>query len=205
MDEEKLLQALEEAYNKGVTFEQMQGKLSAEALIVAEDFFSKKKASTEDSQIASPSVSVSEPSVRSTGSLSTQLESESQAVNKGLISAIESAKAKGITLDQMQGKLSPDAFNIAQQYYSTVESERPHTRTMKDHWLIIDDNPSEIGRLWNRAVAGGILANEISMAEQTGSGMDYEKIAYLNSIVQRDAVRDSDYLYDESGSAVDNT
>ena len=204
MDEEKLLQALEEAYNKGVTFEQMQGKLSAEALIVAEDFFSKKKASTEDSQIASPSVSVSEPSVRSTGSLSTQLESESQAVNKGLISAIESAKAKGITLDQMQGKLSPDAFNIAQQYYSTVESERPHTRTMKDHWLIIDDNPSEIGRLWNRAVAGGILANEISMAEQTGSGMDYEKIAYLNSIVQRDAVRDSDYLYDESGSAVDD-
>lgn len=204
MDEEKLLQALEEAYNKGVTFEQMQGKLSDEALIVAEDFFSKKKASTEDSQIASPSVSVSEPSVRSTGSLSTQLESESQAVNKGLISAIESAKAKGITLDQMQGKLSPDAFNIAQQYYSTVESERPHTRTMKDHWLIIDDNPSEIGRLWNRAVAGGILANEISMAEQTGSGMDYEKIAYLNSIVQRDAVRDSDYLYDESGSAVDD-
>ena len=204
MDEEKLLQALEEAYNKGVTFEQMQGKLSDEALIVAEDFFSKTKASTEDSQIASPSVSVSEPSVRSTGSLSTQLESESQAVNKGLISAIESAKAKGITLDQMQGKLSPDAFNIAKQYYSTVESERPHTRTMKDHWLIIDDNPSEIGRLWNRAVAGGILANEISMAEQSGSGMDYEKIAYLNSIVERDAVRDSDYLYDESGSAVDD-
>jgi len=204
MNHEKLLQALEDAYNKGVTFEQMQGKLSDEVLVVAEDFFSKKKASTEDSQIASPSVLVSEPSVRSTGSLSTQLESDSQAINKGLLDALEGAKNKGIGLDQLQAKLSPEVFNIAQQYYGTLDSERPHTRTMREHPLIIDDNPSEIGRLWNRAVAGGILANEIAMGEQSQAGMDYEKIAYLNSIIQRDAVRDSDYLYDESGSAVDD-
>jgi hypothetical protein len=56
MEDEKLLQALEDAYNRGVTFEQMQGKLSDEALLVAQDFYSKKKDGTEDSQIASPSV-----------------------------------------------------------------------------------------------------------------------------------------------------
>ena len=68
---------------------------------------------------------------------------------------------------------------------------------MKDHWLIIDENPSELGRLWNRAVSGGILANEIAEAEITGV-MDYEKIAYLNNIVQRDAPKEEDYLYDTS-------
>ena len=59
MEDEKLLQALESAYNRGVTFEQIQGNLSDEALIVAQDFYSKKKDGTEDSQIASPSVSIS--------------------------------------------------------------------------------------------------------------------------------------------------
>ena len=203
MEDEKLLQALEDAYNRGVTFEQIQGKLSDEALIVAENFYSKKKDGTEDSQIASPSVSVSEPSVKSTVSLSTQLDSDAQAITNGVFNSIKSAQERGVTLDQMQGVLSPDAYNLAEQYYKTIESQKPTVRTMKDHWLIIDDNPSELGRLWNRAVAGGILANEIQGGEISGT-MDYEKIAYLNNIIQRDAVRDEDYLYDQSGSAIDD-
>jgi len=197
MEDEKLLQALEDAYNRGVTFEQIQEKLSDDALRVAENFYSKKKDGTEDSQIASPSVSASEPSVKSTVSLSTQLDSDAQAVQSGILKSIKDAQERGITLDQMQGKLSDNAYNLASQYYKTVEAQRPANRKMKDHWLIIDDNPSELGRLWNRAVSGGILANEIAEAEITGV-MDYEKIAYLNNIVQRDAPKEEDYLYDTS-------
>ena len=80
MEDEKLLQALESAYNRGVTFEQIQGT-SDEALIIAQDFYSKKDG-TEDSRIASPSVSISEPSRESGASLSTQLGSDSQAISK---------------------------------------------------------------------------------------------------------------------------
>lgn len=43
MEDEQLLEALESAYNRGVTLEQMQGKLSDDAMVVAQDFFSKKK------------------------------------------------------------------------------------------------------------------------------------------------------------------
>jgi len=43
MEDEQLLEALESAYNRGVTLEQMQGKLSDDAMIVAQDFFTKKK------------------------------------------------------------------------------------------------------------------------------------------------------------------
>ena len=99
--------------------------------------------------------------------------------------------------------MSQETYDLAKQYYATLESNKPHVRAMKDHWLIIDDNPSEIGRLWNRAVAGGILANEVQEGELSGS-MDYEKIAYLNHIIERDAPKDSDYLFDQSGSAVDD-
>lgn len=197
MEDEQLLEALESAYNRGVTLEQMQGKLSDDAMIVAQDFFSKKKDGTEGSQIASPSVLASEPSVRGTVSLSTQLDSDSKAVSSGLLDAVKAAQERGVTLEQMQGKLSDDAYNLASQYYKTIESQRPVNRKMKDHWLIIDENPSELGRLWNRAVSGGILANEIAEAEITGV-MDYEKIAYLNNIVQRDAPKEEDYLYDTS-------
>jgi len=195
MEDEQLLEALESAYNRGVTLEQMQGKLSDDAMIVAQDFFSKKKDGTEDSQIASPSVSASEPSVNGTVSLSTQLDSDSRAINSGLLRSIKDAQERGVTLEQMQGKLSEDAYNLADQYYRTLAAQRPVNRKMKDHWLIIDENPSEIGRLWNRAVAGGILATEIQQAEASGT-MDYEKIAYLNNIVQRDAPKEEDYLYD---------
>jgi uncharacterized protein with von Willebrand factor type A (vWA) domain len=50
MEDEQLLEALESAYNRGVTLEQMQGKLSDDAMVVAQDFFSKKKDGTEGSQ-----------------------------------------------------------------------------------------------------------------------------------------------------------
>ena len=203
MEDEKLLQALESAYNRGVTFEQIQGNLSDEALIIAQDFYSKKKDGTEDSQIASPSVSISEPSRESGASLSTQLGSDSQAIAQGVFNSIKSAQERGITLGQLEGNVSQETYDLAKQYYATLEANKPHVRAMKDHWLIIDDNPSEIGRLWNRAVAGGILANEVQEGELSGS-MDYEKIAYLNHIIERDAPKDSDYLFDQSGSAVDD-
>ena len=196
-------ESLERAYNKGVTLDILEESLPEEAMVIAREYYSKKKDGTEDSQIVSPSVSASEPSVRGTASLSTQLDSNAQAVISPFFQSIQRAHSNGVPIDSLKQALPEEAFNFAEQYYTTLESQKPVVRTMKDHWLIIDDNPSELGRLWNRAVAGGILANEIQGGEISGT-MDYEKIAYLNNIIQRDAVRDEDYLYDESGSAIDD-
>jgi hypothetical protein len=190
-------ESLERAYNKGVPLKVLEESLPEDAIAIARDYYSKKKDGTEDSQIASPSVSASEPSVRGTVSLSTQLDFDSQAVNSPFFNSIQRAQEKGVPLEMLREGLPDEAFQFANQYYKTIESQRPVNRKMKDHWLIIDENPSELGRLWNRAVSGGILANEIAEAEITGV-MDYEKIAYLNNIVQRDAPKEEDYLYDTS-------
>ena len=41
--EQEFLAALEDAYNRGITFEQMEGNISDDAMAIAQDFFSKKK------------------------------------------------------------------------------------------------------------------------------------------------------------------
>ena len=44
--EQELLAALEDAYNRGITLEQMEGNISDDAMAIAQDFFSKKKDGT---------------------------------------------------------------------------------------------------------------------------------------------------------------
>ena len=59
--------------------------------------------------------------------------------------------------------------------------------------LIIDDNPSELGRLWNRAISRGRLAS--LLAEQRTTGYtNLEDVAYYSDIAQRDAPKESDIL-----------
>lgn len=202
--EQELLAALEDAYNRGITLEQMEGNISDDAMAIAQDFFSKKKDGTAGSQIATPGVLASESLGRPMGSPSTQLESESQAVANGIFSAIEGAKERGVTLDQMKDNVTPEVYTLAQEYYKSVDGTgSKFLPAMQDHNLIIDENPSELGRLWNRAAAGGMLADAITQGEITGD-FNWEAIAYYNYIIQRDAPKDSDYLSDQTGSTVDD-
>jgi hypothetical protein len=101
--ENPFYKSLERAYNKGVPMEVLEKSLSEEAIAIARDYYSKKKDGTEDSQIASPSVSASEPSVNGTVSLSTRLDSDSRAVNFWFIRRCKVSTGKsGVTLEQMQ-------------------------------------------------------------------------------------------------------
>ena len=200
--EPEFLKELESAYNRGATIDDVRGVLGddQELLTMAEDFYSKKKESTEGSRSAGPSVSPSEYVEDITESLSTQLDSESKAHITGFVGTIDESIRNGVPIESIRQSLADDnqLLGIANDYYRTVQAaQRPRFDVMKEHPLIIDDNPSELGRLWNRAVAGGILANEVQEGEVSGN-MNYEKIAYLNSIIQRDAPREEDYLYDTS-------
>ena len=85
-----------------------------------------------------------------------------------------------------------------------TDAQNAPLSNMEDMAIIWDENPPELGRMWNRAMAGAMLANEYADAAVTGT-MDYEKIAYLANIQRRDAPRDTDVLYQElgmSGNAV---
>lgn len=63
----------------------------------------------------------------------------------------------------------------------------------KRNLFIVDDDPSELGRLYNRGRARGRIAK--LMAEQRTTGYtNLEDLAYFNSILQRDAPRESDLL-----------
>lgn len=72
----------------------------------------------------------------------------------------------------------------------------PHQED-KSTLLIVDEDPSELSRLWNRSVASGMLANIFADAELVGMAPDWEDVAYYQSIIQRDAPKEEDVLASE--------
>jgi hypothetical protein len=200
--QQELIAALEDAYSRGVTLEQIQGSVNEDVMSFAQDYYSKKKDGTVGSQAADPMGSILESGGVGTEFPSTQLATESQAVAGGLIPTIDAARDRGVSLEQIRGAVNPEIYNLAEQYYKSLEGKGYSTlsnlSSLKDGNLIIDDNPSELGRLWNRGNASGRLADYIAMGEITGD-FNYEDLAYYNYIIQRDAVREDDALYSDSG------
>lgn len=74
-----------------------------------------------------------------------------------------------------------------------VPAQTSENREEKSTWLIADDNPNELQRLWNRAVARGRIGAIMADVE-TGGLVNVEDIAYYNGILQRDAPKDDDWL-----------
>ena len=200
--QQELIAALEDAYNRGVTLEQIQGSVNEDVMSFAQDYYSKKKDGTVGSQAADPMGSILGSGGVGTEFPSTQLATESQAVVGGLIPTIDAARDRGVSLEQIRGAVNPEIYNLAEQYYKSLEGKGYSTlsnlSSLKDGNLIIDDNPSELGRLWNRANASGRLADYIAYGELSGD-FNYEDLAYYNYIIQRDAVKEDDALYSDSG------
>jgi len=199
--QQELIAALEDAYSRGVTLEQIQGSVNEDVMSFAQDYYSKKKDGTVGSQAADPMGSILGSEDVSTGFASTPLATESQAVVGGLIPNIDAARDRGVSLEQIRGAVNPEIYNLAEQYYKSLEGKGYSTlsnlSSLKDGNAIIDDNPSELGRLWNRANATGRLGDYIAMGEISGD-FNYEDLAYYNYIIQRDAVKEDDWLYSNS-------
>lgn len=195
MEDQDLLTALEDAYQRGVTFEQIQTALSEnpdveeDALEIAQEFYSKKKDSTEGLQEESLSVSESELVPDSTGSVSSQAQYDANFLLKDGLSSLSRAYDRGVNISQIEEKFqgNPEFVQLAKDYYQTLDS-RVWEDDTEGLALIVDDNPGAIGRFYNQAAAPGRLASEIAKAETTGD-VNWENIAYLNSIMQRDGVK----------------
>jgi len=199
--QQELIAALEDAYNRGITLEQMQGSVNEDVMSFAQDYYSKKKDGTVGSQAADPMGSILGSEDVSTAFASTPLATESQAVAGGLIPTIDAARDRGVSLEQIKGAVNPEIYNLAEQYYKSLEGKGYSTlsnlSSLGDGNAIIDDNPSELGRLWNRSNASGRLGDYIAMGEITGD-FNYEDLAYYNYIIQRDAPKEDDWLYSNS-------
>ena len=97
MEDQDLLKALEDAYQIGVSLEQIQTALSEnpdveeDALEIAQEFYSKKKDSTDGLQEESLSVSESELVPDSTESVSSPVEYDADFLLRDGLAALSSA------------------------------------------------------------------------------------------------------------------
>ena len=65
-----------------------------------------------------------------------------------------------------------------------------------DAWFIVDEQPNEVSRLFNRATAQGMIGNLITGAE-VGVAPDWEDLAYYNRVLRDNAVSEEDVLYSD--------
>jgi hypothetical protein len=169
--EEELLLELEKAYSNGVPFEKIKEAVVAggmdNQLSIVEDFYKKKKEPGTEQRLSGLGVS--------------PLASTSQAT-----------QGSAQTIAPLF--ISPSEFKS--QTWKDVGIDAGFTQSQdKTTWLIADDNPNELQRLWNRAVARGRLGSIMADVETGGvHNIDIEDIAYYNSILQRDAPKDEDWL-----------
>lgn len=166
---DELLQALENAYANGYDLnwaKQFAANNGAGDLVPQiEEFYKKKKGL---GTAPGPSVSGGLP-----------LESPSQASVKSI------ASVDPVTIDAESWNQSARGLGFVPGSLLPKEQE--------DTWLIADENPNELQRLWNRAVARGRLGSLVADYETTGL-INPEEIAYYNNILQRDAPKDEDWL-----------
>lgn len=196
MEDQDLLSVLQSAYDRGVSLEQIQQALSDDpnveqgALQVAEDFFLKKKDSSEGSQAGDLVVSESESVQDTMASPSTAVDYNTGFLLQEGLTSLSNAYDRGVTIPQIEQEFQddPEFVTLAKDYYKTLDSRVWDDPREEGMGIIIDDNPNMLGRLWNRGAASGRLAAEIAKGEATGY-VNWENIAYLNSIMQRDAVK----------------
>ena len=63
----------------------------------------------------------------------------------------------------------------------------------RDAFKIIDENPWELGRLWNRAIAGS-ETGKIAARSFYGGSIDFEELAYYNKVLRENAPKADDWL-----------
>lgn len=164
--EEELLLELEKAYNSGVSLDQIKEAVVANGMddqIGIVEDFYKKKKDVGVAQEASTSV----PSF------------------SGFTYPAYVSPSEFLSQAQTWRDVAPSIGFVPAQTFEDREE--------KSTWLIADDNPNEIQRLWNRAVSRGRLGSIMADIE-VGGFANVEDIAYYNGILQRDAPTDDDWL-----------
>ena len=74
-----------------------------------------------------------------------------------------------------------------------TDSALPTEAPKRDAFKIIDKNPYELGRLWNRAIAGS-ETGKMAARSFYGGSIDFEELAYYNKVLNENAPKADDWL-----------
>lgn len=164
------LKQLEAAYKNDVSLEQVKQALidggQEQGIPQVEDFYKKKKDfGVEDS-------------------VSTSVDSYSLS---NLPVSIAAQQLPDNFYEQAEANPSLAKRNgIVEDILGTVSNDPSEDKSTV---MVVDENPNELQRLWNRGFSRGRLASEM-----VATYPDLENIAYFNAILERDAPKESDVL-----------
>ena len=101
----------------------------------------------------------------------------------------ETPKKKDSTVLESTGETSP------------TDSALPTEAPKRDAFKIIDENPYELGRLWNRAIAGS-ETGKMAARSFYGGSIDFEELAYYNKVLNDNAPKADDWLAGDEENVV---
>ena len=101
----------------------------------------------------------------------------------------ETPKKKDSTVLESTGETSP------------TDSALPTEAPKRDAFKIIDENPYELGRLWNRAIAGS-ETGKMAARSFYGGSIDFEELAYYNKVLNDNAPKVDDWLAGDEENVV---
>ena len=84
---------------------------------------------------------------------------------------------------------------------SPTDSALPTEAPKRDAFKIIDENPYELGRLWNRAIAGS-ETGKMAARSFYGGSIDFEELAYYNKVLNDNAPDADDWLAGDEENVV---
>jgi hypothetical protein len=82
-----------------------------------------------------------------------------------------------------------------------TDSELPTEAPKRDAFKIIDNEPMELSRLWNRAIAGS-ETGKIAARSFYGGSIDFEELAYYNKVLNDNAPKAEDWLAGDEENVV---
>lgn len=82
-----------------------------------------------------------------------------------------------------------------------TDSALPTEAPKRDAFKIIDNDPMELSRLWNRAIAGS-ETGKIAARSFYGGSIDFEELAYYNKVLEDNAPKAEDWLAADEESVV---
>ena len=82
-----------------------------------------------------------------------------------------------------------------------TDSALPTEAPKRDAFKIIDNDPMELSRLWNRAIAGS-ETGKIAARSFYGGSIDFEELAYYNKVLNDNAPKAEDWLAGDEENVV---
>ena len=117
-------------------------------------------------------------------------------------SQVDYSPVGGWAEEPVQTSKKKDSTELPSAGETTLtDSELPTKAPKRDAFKIIDNDPMELSRLWNRAIAGS-ETGKIAARSFYGGSIDFEELAYYNKVLNDNAPKAEDWLAGDEENVV---